>query len=59
MATGTARPAASPAAAPTLTPAEFGHKWQGVTTTERASARFAWEYKGKRLDLKAAHVTGR
>ena len=103
MATGTARPAASPLAAPTLTPAEFAHKWQGVTTTERASAqaqfidicrmlgeptphdadptgesyafekgaeklgggdgfadvwkrgRFAWEYKGKKKDLKAAY----
>ena len=29
----------SPSAAPSLTPAEFAHKWQGVTTTERASAQ--------------------
>ena len=90
-------------AAPTLAPADFAHKWQGVTTTERASAQaqfidicrmlgeptpheadpagewyafekgaeklgggdgfadvwkrghFAWEYKGKRKDLKAAY----
>ncbi len=103
MSTETARPAASPPAAPTLTPAEFAHKWQGVTTGERASAQaqfidicrmlgeptphdadptgesyafekgaeklgggdgfadvwkrgyFAWEYKGKRKDLKAAY----
>jgi hypothetical protein len=103
MATETAGPAAPPSAAPTLTPADFAHKWQGVTTTERASAQaqfidicrmlgeptphdadptgesyafekgaeklgggdgfadvwkrghFAWEYKGKKKDLKAAY----
>ena len=46
MATGTARPAASSPAAPTLTPAEFAHTRQGVHMTERASAQaqtLQWE----------------
>jgi len=99
----TTPPARSASAAPTLTPADLAHKWQGVTTTERASAQaqfidicrmlgepaphdadpagewyafekgagkldggdgfadvwkrghFAWEYKGRKKDLRAAY----
>ena len=36
MAAGGAGVTQSSPAAPSLTPAEFAHKWQGVTTTERA-----------------------
>ena len=103
--TGAARgPGDDPMSQPTITPAEFAHKWRGVTTTEKASAQshfldlcrlvgeplphdvdptgqdfafekrsakagggdgfadvwkrdvFAWEYKGRYKDLKAAYV---